>query len=95
MADIFSMESKIKEIIDSLKGLCSQNGLSNQAEEERIITSVFLYKFLNDKFMYHLGQRKLVRVLKKYLPMKMMSWMLFMMPTPVMCHLNMKIPYNH
>ena len=48
------MERKIKEIIDDLKGLCSQNGLSNQASEERIITSVFLYKFLNDKFMYNL-----------------------------------------
>ena len=53
---IFDMENKIKEIIDDLKGLCSQNGLSNQASEERIITSVFLYKFLNDKFMYHLSQ---------------------------------------
>lgn len=54
MPDIFAMESKIKQMIDDLKGLCSQNGLSNQAAEERIITSVFLYKFLNDKFMAHL-----------------------------------------
>lgn len=54
MPDIFTMESKIKQMIDDLKGLCSQNGLSNQAAEERIITSVFLYKFLNDKFMAHL-----------------------------------------
>lgn len=52
---IFEMEKNIKEIIDDLKGLCSQNGLSNQAAEERIITSVFLYKFLNDKFMHHLS----------------------------------------
>lgn len=55
MTTIFELEKTIKEIIDSLKGLCSQNGLSNQAEEERIITSVFLYKFLNDKFMYNLA----------------------------------------
>ena len=55
MTNILSMESKIKQMIDDLKGLCSQNGLSNQAAEERIITSVFLYKFLNDKFMAHLG----------------------------------------
>ena len=54
--DIFTMEAKIKEIIDDLKGLCSQNGLSNQAAEESIITSVFLYKFLNDKFMYNLSK---------------------------------------
>ena len=54
MPDIFEIENKIKQIIDELKGLCSQNGLGNQADEERVITSVFLYKFLNDKFMYNL-----------------------------------------
>lgn len=51
---VLASEGKIKEMIDRLKGLCSQNGLSNQAAEERIITSVFLYKFLNDKFFYNL-----------------------------------------
>ena len=56
MTAIQQMEDRIKEIIDSLKGLCATNGLSNQAEEERIITSVFLYKFLNDKFMYNLAR---------------------------------------
>ena len=54
MPDIFMLESKIKEIIDELKGLCQTNGLSNQASEEVVITSVFLYKFLNDKFIYNL-----------------------------------------
>lgn len=52
--NIIELESKIKEIIDDLKGLCSQNGLSNQAAEEKIITTIFLYKFLNDKFTYEL-----------------------------------------
>lgn len=54
MTTIFELEKNIKIIIDELKGLCSQNGLGNQADEERVITSVFLYKFLNDKFMYNL-----------------------------------------
>ena len=54
MADIFTLESKIKQMIDELKGLCASNGLSNQASEEVVITSVFLYKFLNDKFMSNL-----------------------------------------
>ena len=54
MTDIFSLENKIKQIIDELKGLCATHGLSNQASEEVVITSVFLYKFLNDKFMYNL-----------------------------------------
>lgn len=54
MPDIFTLENKIKQIIDELKGLCQTNGLSNQASEEVVITSVFLYKFLNDKFMSNL-----------------------------------------
>lgn len=54
MPDIFTLENKIKQIIDELKGLCATNGLANQASEEVVITSVFLYKFLNDKFMSNL-----------------------------------------
>lgn len=56
MPDIFELEKKIKEVIDELKGVCNNNGLSNTASEETIITSVFLYKFLNDKFMHNLAQ---------------------------------------
>lgn len=51
MPDIFTLENKIKQMIDEMKGLCQTNGLANQAGEEVVITSVFLYKFLNDKFM--------------------------------------------
>lgn len=56
MADIVTLERKIEQIIDELKGLCQTNGLSNQASEEVVITSVFLYKFLNDKFMANLKE---------------------------------------
>ena len=56
MADINELERKIEQIIDELKGLCQTNGLSNQASEEVVITSVFLYKFLNDKFMSNLKE---------------------------------------
>ena len=56
MADIFALEVSIKAMIDDLKGLCATNGLSNQASEEVVITSVFLYKFLNDRFMSNLKE---------------------------------------
>lgn len=56
MADILALERKIEQIIDELKGLCQTNGLANQASEEVVITSVFLYKFLNDKFMANLKE---------------------------------------
>lgn len=56
MPNIFDMESRIKQMIDELQGLCASYGLANQASEERIISNIFLYKFLNDKFMYNLSQ---------------------------------------
>lgn len=51
MQNYEELEKNIKSIIDDLQGLCSQNGLSNTAGEEIVVTSVFLYKFLNDKFI--------------------------------------------
>lgn len=54
--NIFDLEKAIKDMIDDLKGLCADNGLSNQAGEETVITTVFLYKFLNDKFMHNLQE---------------------------------------
>lgn len=43
---------KTKELIDSLKGVCTAYGLGNDGNEFKIITQVFLYKFMNDKFGY-------------------------------------------
>lgn len=56
MAKYEELETQIERIIDDLKGVCNQHGLGNQGDEERIITTVFLYKFLNDKFMYNLKE---------------------------------------
>lgn len=50
----YDLENKIHKMVDDLQGLCSTVGLSNTANEEVVVTSVFLYKFLNDKFMYNL-----------------------------------------
>lgn len=43
---------KTKDLIDSLKTVCSNYGLANSGNEYKIITEVFLYKFLNDKFLH-------------------------------------------
>ncbi len=56
MTNYEKLEHDIESIIDSLKGICNQQGLSNASGEERVITTVFLYKFLNDRFMYNLKQ---------------------------------------
>lgn len=44
------LEGKIHQMVDDLQGLCSTVGLSNTANEEVVVTSVFLYKFLNDRW---------------------------------------------
>ncbi|PKN89437.1 MAG: SAM-dependent methyltransferase [Deltaproteobacteria bacterium HGW-Deltaproteobacteria-1] len=45
-----------KELIDNLKGVCASYGLGNDGNEFKIITQVFLYKFMNDKFGYEVKE---------------------------------------
>lgn len=47
---------KTKQLIDNLKGICSDYGLGNTGDEFKIITQIFLYKFMNDKFGYEVKQ---------------------------------------
>ncbi len=49
---IEKFERDTKTLIDSLKAVCANFGLGNDGNEFKIITQVFLYKFLNDKFAY-------------------------------------------
>ena len=46
--------SKTKQLIDELKSISENNGIGNSPSEYKIITEVFLYKFLNDKFLYEI-----------------------------------------
>ena len=43
-----------QNLIDELKAICANNGLGNDGNEFKIITQVFLYKYLNDKFIYEI-----------------------------------------
>lgn len=47
-------EKETKSLIDSLKSICSTYGLGGDGNEFKIITQVFLYKFLNDKFIHEI-----------------------------------------
>jgi len=49
-----TFETETKKLIDSLKGICASYGLGNDGNEYKVITQVFLYKFMNDKFAYEL-----------------------------------------
>jgi type I restriction enzyme M protein len=48
--------NKIKDLIDGLKAICASYGLGNDGNEFKIITQVFLYKLINDKFAYEIKQ---------------------------------------
>jgi type I restriction enzyme M protein len=45
---------KTIDLIDGLKSVCANYGLGNDGNEFKIITQTFLYKFLNDKFIYEI-----------------------------------------
>ena len=74
MSTTIEFEKKTKALIDDLKSVCANYGLGNDGNEFKIITQVFLYKFLNDKFIYEVKQLdkklgkadNLVEVLKGY-----------------------------
>ena len=46
------IKQKTIELIDALKATCRDFGMGNDGNEYKVITQVFLYKFLNDKFGY-------------------------------------------
>lgn len=54
MTTTIQFETQTKNLIDELKSVCANYGLGNDGNEFKIITQVFLYKFLNDKFVHEL-----------------------------------------
>jgi type I restriction enzyme M protein len=74
MSTTLEFEKKTKALIDDLKSVCANYGLGNDGNEFKIITQVFLYKFLNDKFIYEIKKldkklekaENLVEILKGY-----------------------------
>jgi type I restriction enzyme M protein len=47
-----------KTLIDELKSVCASYGLGNDGNEFKIISQIFLYKFINDKFAYEIKKLK-------------------------------------
>jgi len=52
--DTQQFTQQTKALIDDLKSVCANYGLGNDGNEFKIITQVFLYKFLNDKFVHEI-----------------------------------------
>lgn len=53
-----TIKEKTIQLIDELKATCAAYGMGNDGNEYKVITQVFLYKFLNDKFGYELKNAK-------------------------------------
>ena len=51
-----NIKEKTVALIDSLKTTCQSYGMGNDGNEYKIITQIFLYKFINDKFGYAIKQ---------------------------------------
>lgn len=55
------------QLIDDLKAVCHNYGMGNDGNEYKVITQVFLYKFLNDKFGYEIKKAsKTIREAKEW-----------------------------
>ena len=50
--EIENVTLRTKRMIDDLKTICANNGLGGSPGEYKIITQVFLYKYISDKFLY-------------------------------------------
>lgn len=49
-----NIKEKTIALIDTLKSICQSFGMGNDGNEYKIITQIFLYKFMADKFGYEL-----------------------------------------
>lgn len=49
---------KTEKLIDDLKSVCSLNGIGNSPSEYKVISQIFLYKYLNDKFIHEVKRVK-------------------------------------
>lgn len=58
MTQDITYTTKTKQLIDNLKSVCANYGLGNDGNEFKIISQVFLYKFLNDKFRHEVKKQK-------------------------------------
>lgn len=58
MAIDVTYKSKTLQLVDNLKSVCANYGLGNDGNEFKIITQMFLYKFLNDKFRFEVKKIK-------------------------------------
>lgn len=58
MTQDINYTTKTKQLIYNLKSVCANYGLGNDGNEFKIISQVFLYKFLSDKYRYEVKKKR-------------------------------------
>ncbi len=53
--ELFS--KKVESIIDNLKAICTSYGLGSDGSEYKVVTQIFLYKFISDKFGFEIKKK--------------------------------------
>lgn len=66
-----SYNKNITDLVDAIKSVCTHSWLWWDANEYKIVTQSFLYKFLNDKFLYEI--QKVRPELKEYSDLEKIS----------------------
>ena len=51
------IKAQTYKLIDDLKAVCHNYGMGNDGNEYKVITQIFLFKFLNDKFGYEIKKK--------------------------------------
>lgn len=57
---------RTQQLIDELKATCAAYGLGNDGNEYKVITQVFQYKYLNDKFMKYAAEQEALSDISRY-----------------------------
>ena len=57
---------RTQKLIDELKATCAAYGLGNDGNEYKVITQVFQYKYLNDKFMKYAIEHDMPEGMSRY-----------------------------
>lgn len=64
---------RTQKLIDELKATCAAYGLGNDGNEYKVITQVFQYKFLNDKFMRYATEQGITGSISRYEQLMLME----------------------
>lgn len=71
----WNIQSPTQDLVDDLKAVFTHAGLGGEAGEYKLLTQSFLYKFLNDKFLYQSTGTRWINTYEIYWPWVRRLWL--------------------